>query len=140
MQIYNISNNKLFMKELLKSSLFDSFLVKEVIICTNIKYIIEGNIKAKDKYILWAEIRQQVYYLMSNSELISYFKIIFLASSSKTILISDEVTSFLLNISYKDEDITITTGCNYDKFTKDLLGEKEWDKKIEKFLCRYNFI
>ena len=42
MQSFEITNRKLFMSKLLKSDLFDSFEVREVIVHTAFKMILEG--------------------------------------------------------------------------------------------------
>ncbi len=42
MEIFNISNKKTFMAQLLKGNLFDSFEVREIILHTKFKCIIDG--------------------------------------------------------------------------------------------------
>ncbi len=149
MYIFTISDNKKFMNQLLKNDLFDTFLVREIILYTNIKYIIDGTLN-KDFYVSenlpaapymsWEFLRPKIHFLLANKDVPSYFKIIFSTTKENTEQISDQAQTFFLNIIYKDNITTITTSWTPKTFTLDKTPEQEWDKKMEKFLCKWNFI
>lgn len=150
MQAYDISNNKEFMAKLLKSDLFDNFEVREVILHTAFKMILEGmrnqdyfdtqNEITMDLYLTWGEMRKYIYELMQGSKLPTYFKIILATNSEKTSLLSQDASTFYLNIQFKENHITCSTGTSYKLFTLDKSADKIWDKQIEEFLFHHHFI
>ncbi len=131
MQTYPISNRKEFMAKLLKSDLFDTFEVKEVIIHAAFKLVIDGgrnmdyfdtlNGETYSKLLTWGELRKNVYELMQGSKMPTYFKI-------------------YLNIHFKDNQISCSTGTSYKTFTLDQSADKLWDEKMKQFLFKYNFM
>lgn len=150
MQTYSIEDKKLLMAKLLKSDLFDTFEVREVILHMRFKIFLEG-VRNQDfydseadtflsKYVSWGEMRKNIYELMQGHHLPSYFKIVLSTTSEKTISISEEVSCFFLNFTFKDNMLICTTGTAYKNFTLDKTPEMIWDKKIEQFFFQYHFI
>lgn len=153
MQAFEITNRKEFMSKLLKSDLFESFEVREVISHTAFKLVIDGkrnqayfNDLQNDpdgiysEYLTWGEIRKHVYELMQGHILPTYFKIILCTPSSKTAQLSQDASTFYLNITFKDNQMTCSTGTAYKDFTFDKSADHIWDERIKHFLFKYEFI
>lgn len=152
MQSFDITNRKEFMAKLLKSDLFDSFEVREVVLHTAFKIVLDGkrnqdyfndinNDEASySVYLTWGELRKYVYELMQGSKLPTYFKIILSTNKEKTIDISSEVSAFHLNIHFRDNQTTCSTGTAYKSFSLDQSPDYIWDEKIKNFLFKYQFI
>lgn len=153
MQSFDISNRKEFMAKLLKSDLFDNFEVREVTIHVSFKMILDGkrnkayfqdvhedSEKVYSDYLTWGEVRKHVYELMLGTKLPTYFKIILSTSIEKTQQLSPNVSTFYLNITFKDNQTTCTTGTAYSEFTLDQSADHLWDDRIKNFLFKYQFI
>ncbi len=150
MQTYPISNRKEFMAKLLKSDLFDSFEVKEVIIHAAFKLVIDGgrnmdyfdtlNGETYSKLLTWGEVRKNVYELMQGTKLPTYFKIVLGTNQNKTASLAPEASAFYLNIHFKENQISCSTGTAYKTFTLDQSADKLWDEKMKNFLFKYNFM
>lgn len=150
MEVFHISNKKDFMSKLLKSDLFDTFQVREVIVHTAFKSILDGKTN-KDffdseltpdlpEYLGWKDMRPYVYQLIMGSKQPTYFKIIFSTTPEKTSQISQIASTFFLNITYKDGEMSCNTGVAYHTFTLDKSDENLWDEKIKRFLMKYDFM
>lgn len=150
MESYTISNKKLFMNKLLKSDLFETFEVREIIIHSATKCILDGKrnidfytseeLDTLSSYLTWHELRPQTYHLMSGSKLPTYFKIILSTSTTKTLSVSDIIDTCFLNITFKDNIITCSTAVSYKMFTMDKTPESIWDEKMKYFLFKYEFL
>lgn len=150
MEKHEITNNKEFMTALLKTTLFDTFETRELLIKTAFTSMIDGK-RNKDYFsseednsssyfLTWSEIRPYAYRLIHDSKLPTYFKIILSTNSEKTAAISHDVSTFFLNIEFQNNKITCTTATSYKGFTMDKSAEKVWDSKIQHFLFKYNFL
>ena len=150
MQVYDISNNREFMSKLLKSDLFDSFEVREILLHTAFKMILDGKRNTDyfdssdetwgSQYLTWGEMRRYVYELIQGQKSPTYFKIVLATNHEKTMLLSQDASAFNLNIQFKENHITCSTGTSYKLFTLDQSVDKIWDKQIETFLFQYHFI
>ena len=153
MESFDITNRKEFMAKLLKSDLFDSFEVREVISHTAFKLVIDGKRnqdyfndiqsdpdKVYSDYLNWGEIRKHVYELMQGHKLPTYFKIILSTKKEKTIQLSPDASTFYLNITFKDNQNTCSTGTAYQDFTLDKTADQIWDERMKQFLFKYQFI
>lgn len=152
MQSFEIAHRKEFMAHLLKADLFDTFEVREVVAHTAFKMVLDGK-RNKDyysdinedaettysEYLSWGEMRKYVYELMSGKKMPLYFKIILSTNKEKTLQLSPDVTTFYLNIIFKDNQITCTTGTAYASFTMDKSADALWDERIKQFLFKYDF-
>jgi hypothetical protein len=155
MEIYTIQNNKPFMSKLLKSDLFDSFEVREVVIHTAFKSYFEGTrnleffenaLTSSDEaqvlspYVTWAEVKASMYQLILGKTLPTYFKIVLATSQEKAKTLSDTASALFLNITYKENVITCSTGVAYSVFSLDKSPEEIWDEKIKAFLFKHEFM
>ncbi|OON92282.1 MAG: hypothetical protein ATN34_02655 [Epulopiscium sp. Nele67-Bin002] len=142
MQNYIITNNKTFMANLLKSSIFDTFEAREVVLQTQVKHLIDG-FNGANEFIKWNYLRPTVYSLISKQHTLSYFKLVLSISKVNDLqhqFVTDDTCTFFLNITFKDNQINCTTGCAYKTFTLDKSAEQNWDKYIEKLFISNNFI
>lgn len=153
MQAFEITNRKEFMSKLLKSDLFESFEVREVISHTAFKLVIDGKRNQEyfndiqndldrvySEYLTWGELRRHVYQLMQGHTLPTYFKIILCTAPLKTAQLSQDASTFYLNITFKDNQMTCSTGTAYKDFTLDKSADQIWDERIKQFLFKYEFI
>ncbi|MEG0085320.1 MAG: DUF5721 family protein, partial [Niameybacter sp.] len=132
------------MNKLIKSDLFDSFLIREAILHTAFKSILDGHRNMEfynsderedlSDYLTWGEIRPYIYQIIIGSKSPSYFKIILSTNKQKTEAISDLVDTCFINITFKASEITVSTGIAYKTFTLDKSPETIWDTKIKNFL------
>lgn len=149
-EAYTIAHKKEFMNKLIKSDLFDNFLIREAIIHTSFKSILDGHRnldfyntdeqEGLSPYLTWGEIRPYVYQFITGSKSPSYFKIILSTNRKKTEAISDQADTFFVNITFKASEITVSTGVAYKTFTLDKSPEAIWDDKIKNFLFKYDFL
>lgn len=138
------------MNKFLKSELFDNFLVREAVLHTAFKSILDGhrNIdfyntdeqEGLSDYLSWGEMRPYIYHIITGSKSPSYFKIILCTNKTKTTAISTDVDTFFVNITFKSGEIHVGTGVAYKTFTLDKSPEKIWDEKIKQFLFKYEFL
>ena len=153
MQSFDITNRKEFMSQLLKSDLFDTFEIREVVAHMAFKMILSGErnheyfvdineetLTPLSQFLTWGDVRKHVYELMSGHKLPTYFKIILSTNYDKTIDLSPDASTFYLNITFKDNQINCSTGMAYKTFTMDKSSEQLWDEKIKNFLFKYQFI
>ncbi|MGL4797946.1 MAG: DUF5721 family protein [Cellulosilyticaceae bacterium] len=155
MELYTIAQRKLFMNKLLKSELFDNFELREALIHTSFKTIVDGT-RNKDffssiedlptppaelsTYITWREARPYIYQLILGDKSPSYFKIILSLSQKKAHDLSADIDTCFINLIFKEGTITCTTGVAYKNFTLDKTPDTLWDERIKQFLFKYAFL
>ncbi len=153
MQSFDISNRKDFMASLLRTDLFDAFEVREILTHTAFKTIVDGRRNAPyfedidedmrkhlSEYLTWGEMRHYVYALIKGTKLPTYFKFVLSTNLEKTAALSLDASTFYLNITFKDNQTTCSTGVAYKNFTMDKSADALWDKKIQDFLFKHQFI
>lgn len=153
MQSFEITNRKEFMSKLLKSDLFETFEVREIVAHTSFKMILDGKRNLEyfndirndsniiySEYLSWGEMRKHVYELMLGNKLPTYFKIILSTNTAKTLQLSSDASTFYLNITFKDNQITCSTGTAYKSFILDKSADHTWDERMKHFLLKYQFI
>lgn len=92
-------------------------------------------------YIPWKEIRPVALKAISGKQTPEYFKVVLLTDEKSTGYIREksgftdgEISSFMMNITYKNKVIQITSGVSYKSFTLDKAAEIYWDKTLRSFL------
>ena len=145
-----VINNNLFMNCLLKQTLFDPFEVREVTLHTSYKMHLDGRrntdfydheeLEGLSEYLSWCELKPHVYEHIKGTKSPTYLKIILSTPPSKTKEISDEASTFFLNISYKEGAISCITGTAYTSFSLDKTPEQTWDQKMTQFLISNNLV
>lgn len=145
-----IINNNLFMNCLLKQNLFDPFEVREVTLHTSYKMHLDGRrntdfydneeLEGLSEYLSWSELRPHIFELIKGTKSPTYLKIILSTSPIKTQEISEDASTFFLNITYKEGGISCITGTAYTSFSLDKTPEQTWDQKMTQFLISNNLV
>lgn len=160
MKSFYLKDQKQFMNQLLKSGLFDHFLLAEATIRGAITYQADGHINRDffdeeelaaitsdgSEYLPFSHFRPVCYGLIRGKHTPSYMKFVFLlspANAQKTLLATDtgisaeDVSGIFLNLTFRDGRLTLTTGVSYRTFTMDHSFDHAWDTLAARFLDRH---
>lgn len=159
---YTIQAVKEFIQAFLCSELFDSYYLSEGQITTFNTYHIDGRFKkeffqdiketeelSEREYSFWKENRSFCFDLIKGKRVPLQFKFVLLLSPTQlSALLAREDLSFslkdvsgcFLNISYRDGQLTCTSGTALAAFSLDKSLEQAWDKTLTRFLNTHNFI
>lgn len=145
-----------FMNSLLKGTMFDHFLLQEADITQAVSYTIDGAFN-KDYYseeeleemdltdvsfLPFSYIRPVCFELLKGKKKPVYFKFLFLLSPknqastiarSGSSFNSEDISAMYLNLTYKNNILTCTTGISYKLFSLDKTLEQEWDRLVKIF-------
>lgn len=162
MKAFELTEKKEFMHLLLRSELFDNFLLSEASIHAAVKYDIDGRINksfyadADDlsgehldglEYLPYGKIRPVCFELIKGKRTPTYFKFVLMLSPSNlmntiqasgTSVSPADIRAAFLNIYYQNGQLMITTGVSYSTFITDKSFETEWEKFTINFLNRKN--
>lgn len=159
-----IEDTKKFVSQLLKSELFDHFLLVEASIITGNTYTIDGRIQSSfysteelaenDRNLLpydyWSNFKSICFELIKGKKTPLQLKFV-LALSPQNIenLIShagiqlspSDINGLYLNIHFSENEFRCITGTSTNIFTLDKSLEQAWDSMIEKFFkkCQISF-
>lgn len=156
-----LTDIKTFMNQLLRSETFDNFLLAEASISKDATFSIDGHVNPSfyskeeldgqglsERSILpYAMLRPVCYQLMRGSRVPVSFKFILTLSPenmantlarSESGLTASDVTGMLLNISFQNGQLFLTTGISYASFYADHTLDHEWDAMVRKFLSRHS--
>lgn len=155
-----LTDIKAFMNKLLRSEIFDHFLLQEAVIHTGASFVIDGHIN-KDFYteeemaslgitdfpaLPFSMLRPNCFDLIKGKRTPSSFQFIFLLSpdnlartlaaisSSYT---ANDIAGMYLNLKYQNQTLSLTTGVSYTIFSMDKSLEQEWDKFVRRFLIQH---
>lgn len=152
-----LTDVKDFMNKLLKSEVFDHFLMQEAVITGAASYTINGQItkgfysdeeleelQLKGcRFLPFSMLRGNCFDLIKGKKTPSSFRFVFLLSPSnteKTIasvgssFTASDVTGMYINLKYQNQLLSLTTGIAYNIFSTDKTLENEWDKLVIRFL------
>jgi len=152
-----LTDIKDFMNKLLRSEVFDHFLLQEAVITSSATYTINGQItkgfysddEIKDlhlegcRFLPFSMLKGNCFDLIKGKKTPSAFRFVFLLSPTnmeKTITSvgssykSSDVTGMYINLKYQNQLLSLTTGIAYNVFSTDKTLESEWDKMVVKFL------
>ena len=155
-----LTDLKNFMHKLLRSEVFDHFLLQEAVITSAATYTINGQITKGfysdeeleelqlngQRFLPFSMLRNNCFDLIKGKKTPSAFRFVFLLSPNnqeKTIKAVDssytptDVTGMYINLKYHEHSLTITTGIAYNIFSTDKTLEAEWDKMVMKFLKQH---
>lgn len=156
----NLTDIKNFMNLLLKSEMFDHFLLAEATITQGASYTIDGHINPSSytqeeleeqqltglSVLPFSVLRPVCFQLIRGKKTPSAFKFVFMLSpnnlentlsrseSGQTVL---DVNGMFINLTYQNGQLTLTTGISYATFVAGHTLEHEWDTIIRKFLTKY---
>lgn len=159
MKSFLLKDQKHFMNQLLKSGLFDHFLLSEASVHGAVSYHVDGHLNrdffdadeweklAADggEYIPFSYFRPVCYELIRGTHTPVYLKFVFLltpANAERTIasadcgLSVDDVSGMFLNLSFREGVMTFTSGISYRTFTPDHTLDAAWDTLVARFLAR----
>ena len=157
MKAFYVKDQKQFMNRLLKSELFDHFLLAEAAIHGAISYQVDGHINRDffdeeelceltdggAEYLPFSHFRPICYELIRGKHTPLYMKFVFLLSpgnAANTLLATDtgfsaeDVNGIYLNLTFRDGQMVLTTGVSYRKFTPDHSFDNAWDTLAARFL------
>lgn len=159
---YNIDNVKYFIQALLGSDVFDSYYLSEANIVTFNTFHIDGHLKKefyKDTnelceipdrdYSLWKENRSFCFNIIKGKRVPLQFKFVLqlpqtelerLVSEDNITIPIHDIGGCFLNISYNSGVLSCTSGTSLKTFSIDKSLEQSWDKFVEHFLAKHNFI
>lgn len=156
-----LTDIKNFMNQLLRTEMFDHFLLPEATITQDVSYTIDGHIHP-DFYseeeleehqltglsvLPFSMLRPTCYQLIRGKKTPIYFKFVFMLSPknldntlarSESGLTSNDVNGILINLTYQNSQLQVTTGISYTSFTLGHVLDQEWDHIIRKFLSKYS--
>lgn len=163
MKAFHLTEKKIFMNLLLRSEIFDNFLLSESSIHTAVKYEIDGHLSqsfyseaelqeqrlAGLEYMPYGRLRPVFYELIKGRHAPSYFKFVLMLSptnlkntvqASGTTIAPSDIRAAFLNILYQNEQLMLTTGVSYRVFIPDKSFEKEWEKFTINFLRKNSVV
>lgn len=160
MIVLKLTDIKDFMNKLLRTEIFDHFLLQESTITQNVTYTIHGQITkefySKEeleemhltdyRFLPFSMLRANCFDLIKGKKTPASFRFVFLLSPEnmeKTIRSVDstytpsDITGMYVNLKYQNQQLTLTTGISYHIFSTDKTLENEWDAMIMKFLKQH---
>lgn len=141
------------MQKLLRTEVFDGFLMLEGTVMTACSYTLNGRLQ-KDfytseewedetirpyEYAKWADMKELVFQMIKGTHTPVYMKFSLMLRpelGQQYGLAGEEllIKGYVLNIRYENGSITCVTGVSYSGFTMDKEPEKQWDKVVSEFL------
>lgn len=160
MKAFYLKDQKQFMNRLLKTELFDHFLLAEATIHGAISYSVDGHINREffdteeladltadgSEYLPFSHFRPICYELIRGKHTPLYMKFVFLlspANAIKTItsvdtgFTAEDVSGIFLNLTFRDGHLVLTTGVSYRTFTLDRSFDNAWDSLAARFLSSH---
>ncbi len=157
MKAFKIKDQNQFMNRLLKSDLFDRFLIAEAQVRGAAEYHVDGHInqaffeedeaaaltEGGAEYLPFSYVRAACYGLIRGRHAPLYMKFVFLLSpesAAKTIASADtgfspeDVGGIFINLTFRDGSMVLTTGVSYRAFTPDHSLDSAWDSMVARFL------
>lgn len=155
-----LTDKKDFMNKLLRTPLFDHFLLQEGVIATGASFVIDGRVnrdfytedeleelKIRDyRFLPFSMLRGSFFDLIKGKKTPSSFKFVFLLSPenlSRTLasisgsFTAQDITGVFLNICFRNGLLSLTTGVSYRIFSADKTLETEWDRLVRQFLRQH---
>ena len=159
MKAFLITEQKEFMNLLLRSEVFDNFLLKEAEIHGSVDFSIDGSLH-KDFYTTeeleelhlselsyqsYRQLRPICYELIRGKHAPSYFKFVLQLSpqnlqntiqAAGVSISPTDIGAVYFNILFQNSTLLNTTGISYQTFVLDKAFEKEWDRFAGNFLTK----
>lgn len=155
-----LTDIKDFMNKLLRSDIFDHFLLQEGRIVSEASYVIDGRINkgfystseleelgiADCAFLPYSMLRTRCFDLIKGKKTPSSFKFILMLSpvnlertlaSIQSNFNGNDITGVFLNIRYQNQLLSLTTGISYNVFSTDKTLDNEWDRLVCQFLKQH---
>lgn len=146
-----------FMNKLLRSEVFDHFLLQEATIHSSASYVIDGKINRSfysqqeleelhlenNSYLPFSMLRTNCFDLIKGKRTPTSFRFVFMLSSENlertlasigSSFTASDLSGVFLNLKYQNQLLTLTTGISYRIFSPDKTLDNEWDYLVQKFL------
>lgn len=160
MKMFLITQIKDFMNKLLRTELFDHFLLSEASIQGAATYVIDGRLTKEFftmeeleaqglnglSYAPFSLLRTSCYDLIRGKKTPVSFRFVFrlspdnlarALSRAQSANAPEDLDGAFLNVKYDDGRLTLTTGISYKTFSRDRSFEQYWDSLAEKFLAAH---
>lgn len=149
-----------FMNKLLRSDIFDNFLLQEAVITNGASFVIDGHIN-KDYYteeelteldltdcksLPFSVLRTNCFDLIKGKKTPSYFKFVFalapknlertIASSGSSFTVND-ISAVFMNLKFQNNILSVTTGVSYNIFSPDKTLDFKWDELVKLFFKKH---
>lgn len=157
MTALSILNVKEFMNILLRSDVFDSFLLSEASITTYMTFHLDGRCNAdffspedepyeqvaQENYVHFSLVRPACFDLIKGRRAPSSFQFVFQLSKenqARTLasigssFSTEDISGMYLNLKYLNQQLTCTTGISCRVFSLDKSLEQSWDELVKRFL------
>lgn len=152
-----ITETRDFVKKLLIDSTFDTFLLVEANVKSDVAYHISGHINTdfydsdeleqlpSAQYATWGKLRPHIYNVIKGKKLPLSFKIVLILSPANVTRIIEknnlplsvnDVANLSLNIYYDGSKITATTIASLKTFSMDKTLENLWDENVAAYFKR----
>lgn len=153
MENFEIKSNKEFMNALLLGEMFDDFLLKEAYVKTAVTYHIDGLInrefygndedvivtEAPYDYEAFSRLRQVITGLIKGKHTPVSMKLtLYLKPDMACKLLGETdalVDYLIINISFANNHVNVTTGIAYREFTLDKEADRSWDRYVSELLA-----
>ncbi len=154
-----INDISALMNEMLKGEMFDHFLLREASVSQAFSATIDGTLRpefysgeedAADltdlSYIPFSRVRPLCLDLIRGRHRPDAFRFVFLLSPdnqaatierSGTPFCTEDISGMFLNLNYRNETLTCTTGISYRTFSMDRSLEAEWDRMAALFFRQH---
>ena len=152
-----LTDIKGFMNCLLRSEVFDNFLLQEAVITSAATYMIDGRINrdffsseeleesglTEHKALPFSMLRGNCFDLIKGKKTPSAFRFVFLLSPAnlRNTLAScgssyreNDISGIFMNLKYQNGTLILTTGISYRIFSTDKSLESQWDQLVKRFL------
>lgn len=152
-----LTDTKDFMNKLLRTELFDHFLIQEASIRAGAAYHIDGRINrdfydtgeleelglTDCRFLPFAMLREPVFHLFKGKKPPSSFRLVLLLSPENMAhtlecisspFTPQEITGMFFNISYQNGQLLFTSGVSYAVFSADKALDDEWGRMAKQFL------
>lgn len=155
-----LTDVKTFMNQLLRSEIFDHFLLSEASILQDAAITIDGHLNpdfytseeleekglSDAKILPYSMLRPTCYQLIRGKKTPVSFRFVLMLSEenmantlsrSASGFTPNDINGIFLNIMFKNGQLTLTTGISYRTFASNHTLDHEWDSMIQKFLSKY---
>lgn len=149
-----ITETKNFVKKLLMEPVFDTFLLVEAYVRSDVSYTIDGRLNpsffdteeleemTSKTYTTWGNVRQHIFNVIKGNKLPLNFKIVLILSDANINRIIEQnhldlslsdIANLSLNIYFDGEKISLTTMASMNIFSMDKTLANIWDANVSAF-------
>ena len=156
MKLIEIDNIRHFTARLFTGNTFDSFLTVEASFSVASTFTIDGHVNAgfvgeeemqdpayREGIIPWEKLRPICFEIIKGKKVPQQFKIVFkvpevlekqFLQDTALTAFQDQISGLFLNLSFKNGQLSCTTGSSLKTFSLDRSLEIQWDEYVARFL------